>query len=219
MTEPLPVSRAHVFQSILQLVLILLFIFLIVRAVGLEDIQQYVTNAGAWGPLILIVLKASTLIVAPLGGSPRYPIAGALYGFSEGFIYMFIGDTVGTVITFYLSRIFGQPIIKYFVGSNMPAIEKILDHVGTLKGLIQARLFFIAFQEGVSYAAGLTKIAFWPFMGIHMGIGILPSALLVLFGSVLIEESAVGVMLFVHGGALLLAILGALWFYRVIKKT
>lgn len=212
------ISKADAIKQGLQFLLILAIVFFILQYTGLDGIQQKLIRAGMWGPIILILLKALTLIFAPLSGSPLYPIAGLLYGFTESFIYMFIGDTIGSVVTFYLSRIYGKPIVRYFLGSAGNTVEAILEYLGTQKGLIQARLFFFSFPEGVSYAAGLTKINFLRFIIIQMGIAIVPIALMVSLGSILVGQSEEGIILAISAVAIIAAGIGGWWFYTIAKK-
>lgn len=87
-------------------------IYLFARFLGVDELRERIAAAGIWGPLIVILLKASTLVIAPLGGSPLYPIAGAAFGFWRGFIYTFLGDLLGTTIAFYISRVFGRKIVQ-----------------------------------------------------------------------------------------------------------
>lgn len=192
-------------------------VYAFARFLGIDATRERIASAGLWGPFLVIALKASTLVLAPLGGSPLYPIAGALFGFLKGSLYTFIGDLLGASIAFYISRLFGRRIAAYFLTRpGMRAVDAILGYLGTTRGLIQARLIFFAFPEGVTYAAGLTRIPFWKFLAVVVPIGLVPHLLLVAFGEVVAAYIATYPALVFAGfaGATLITAGGGYWFYR-----
>lgn len=196
------------------LILVLLFWFF-----DVEQIRVWVLKAGVWGPLIFIVAKASTLVIAPISGSAIYPMAGAIFGFEKGFLYVFIGDALGSTIAFMLSRYFGRRIVERFLGTgDYKYIDHILHHLNSWRGLIEARIFFAALPEAVAYAAGLSKLPFFKFFIVQMTIAIIPSAILVKFGSLF----AVSENPFLMGAALaagtIAMILGGAFFMLQVRK-
>src|SRR3990167_8172879 len=168
------------YTNIFWIILTIVAVYFFAHYIGIDSVRQRVTAAGVWGLVIVILLKASTLVVAPLGGSPLYPIAGVAFGFWYGFLYTFIGDILGAAIAFFISRWFGRRIVQYFVTRpGMKLLEVILGYLGTTRGLIYARLIFFSFPEGVVYAAGLTTIPFWKFLVLMIPIGIGPHIFMV----------------------------------------
>jgi uncharacterized membrane protein YdjX (TVP38/TMEM64 family) len=150
----------------------------------IDKAREYITLAGIWAPLVLIALKASTIIFAPLSGSPIYPLAGVFFGPVWGSIYVILGDILGGVVSFFLSRILGRKIVdKVLSKKELGFVSKILHTIETPKGFFIARLLFATMPEISSYAAGLTKLKFLPFVIIHTLIGIIPAVLLVGIGS------------------------------------
>lgn len=210
-------GRREALISIIWFGITIAAIYLFARFLGLGEVRERIQEAGIWGPLILILLKASTLVIAPLGGSPLYPIAGAAFGFWYGFVYTLIGDLLGTAIAFFTSRVFGRTVVQYFVTKpGMKVIDVILAYLGTPRGLIHARLVFFSFPEGVTYAAGLTTMPFWKFLALLLPIGIWPAALLVAFGHLFSSYSTAHPFLITLGYLLTLGIMtgGGYWFYR-----
>lgn len=197
-------------------------IYFFARFLGVDEMRERISATGAGGPLVVIFLKASTLVIAPLGGSPLYPIAGAAFGFWNGFIYTFIGDLLGTAIAFYISRVFGRKVVQYFVTKpGMKIIDVILAYLGTPRGLIHARLVFFSFPEGVTYAAGLTAMPFWKFLALLIPIGIGPAALLIAFGHLLSSYLTAHPFLIALGYLLIMSIMagGGYWFYRKAQNN
>lgn len=161
--------------------LILLALF-----VDMETLKAYVLNAGPLAPLVFIILKASTVIIAPLSGAPLYPIVGLLFGFWPGFLYVLIGDFLGYTGAFFLARRFGYPLVRKMISANERGLlARIVDHVGTVKGFLHMCMTCFALPELISYGTGLSKLPYPIFIGILLPLSAIMSATLVLFGSVL----------------------------------
>lgn len=213
-----PKEKRKLLYNLLWIGFVLGAIYVGVLSIGLEDLGMYVERAGIWGPVILILGKIATIVFAPLGGSPLYPIAGALFGPFYGFLYMFIGDALGASIAFWISRRFGRSAVTRFVSRHgMVMVERILMYLGTAKGMLEARIYFIAFPELISYAAGLTHIPFWTFVSIHMLIYAAPIALIVWLGDAIVGLSTLH---FVGAGVAIsiLAGVGAILFYKRAER-
>lgn len=184
---PLPLKK-DVLWNVAFFLLTLGGLVLIVKTWGNDSLQQWVTSAGPWGPIVLVGAKASTIVFAPLSGALIYPLAGALFGFWKGLALSVLGDAIGGAIAFQLSRRFGQRIVERMVGDE-GLLAKILAMMGTVRGFLITRLLLITAQDIVAYAAGLTKLPFLPFIIIHVGVSIVPTVLLTASGSLLLEGS------------------------------
>ena len=84
--------------------------------IDINAFKDVIIGAGVWAPVLYILAKISTVVFAPLSGTVLYVFSVPLFGFWKGVLYSFIGDFIGAVITFYLSRIFGRQVISYFAG-------------------------------------------------------------------------------------------------------
>ena len=169
--------------------------------VGIDDVRASVAHAGVYAPLIIILLKATTLVVVPLGGTPL------------------IGDILGSSIAFYLSRYFGRSILRFFMSSGqVPMVERLMEKMGERKTFIKAKLFFAGFPEIFAYAAGLTAVSFPFFLLVHIGVHAVGAALLVLFGEALVSGNTLA---FIGVGIVsaLLAFSGIWWFHADLKRS
>lgn len=184
---PLPLKKDVLWNAAFFL-LALGGLVLIVKTWGNDSLQQWVTSAGPWGPIVLVGAKASTIVFAPLSGALIYPLAGALFGFWKGLVLCILGDAIGGAIAFQLSRRFGRGIVERMVGDET-LLAKILTLMGTVRGFLITRLLLITAQDIVAYAAGLTKLPFLPFILIHVGVSLVPTALLTASGSLLLGGS------------------------------
>lgn len=177
-------SFAKSLPSFLWFALVLAGIVVVFRYFDAQTISEQIERAGFWAPFALVAAKASTIVIAPLGGAPLYPLAGALFGFWYGYLYLILGDTIGITIAFFLSRTYGRRIVDYFF-ADRALVNRVLRALGTNKGLLIAQISFISFPELVCYAAGLTRIGFLPFILITTAVSIVPRGALVALGTLL----------------------------------
>ncbi len=211
-------ARRDAFKNLAFILITVGVAYGITVSIGIDGLKRLVEQAGIWGPLTIIILKMTTIIVVPLSGGPVYAIAGAAFGFWQGLGITFIGDVLGFSVAFYLSRFFGRKIIDVFVPSTQfPIIEKLLTQGSALKSFLKARLAFGGFPEIFAYAAGLTTVSFPIFIVAQMALHTPFAALLVLFGNALLT----GNPLFFVGSAIVAAVLavaGGWWFKRDLVK-
>lgn len=183
-------SAREIVFKLLALAGVIAALYFFFRVVDIAEIQLHIKEAGVWAPLILIAAKASTIVIAPLTGSPLYPIAGALFGFWQGFFLLIIGDMVGGSIAFWLSRFFGRGLAERLLGSgNEGLMSKALEMMGSVRGFFLARLGFITFPEVPAYAAGLSRIPFIPFLLIYTVVGAFPTAVTTGIGAFLTQDN------------------------------
>lgn len=198
------------------IIVIVLLSFLI----DIESLKVWVIGVGVWAPLAFIFLKILTLVVAPLSGSPLYPLVGLLFGFWPGLLYVALGDFLGFTICFGISRIFGRKIVEKMIGDkDKDLLSKIINHIGTAKGFFQASLALFVSTETLSYGAGLSKLPYLKFILILWPISLVVSMILVFLGSNLVPSNSsfvisVGVPIL---GAFCI-IIGGLLFARSIKE-
>lgn len=225
MTENIDILKPHqptwrdVLKSVVFIGIAIGVAYWVTVSVGIDTVRENVATAGIYGPLIIILLKATTIVVVPLGGTPLYPIAGAIFGFWQGLGITLIGDAIGATIAFYLSRYFGVSILHFFISrQHLPMIEKIVERVSQPKTFWKARLFFAGFPELFAYAAGLTKVSYLTFIFAYLSVHALGAALLVLFGEALVTGN---ILAFVAVGVVstLLAAAGVWWFHADLKQA
>jgi uncharacterized membrane protein YdjX (TVP38/TMEM64 family) len=185
--QKLPSAR-EVLTSIVVLAATIGAAYVVTVTVGVESLRGYVTEAGWYALALIIILKATTIVVAPLGGTVIYPIAGAAYGFLPGLGLTLIGDGLGSTIAFFLSRRFGRSILHFFTAaSQVPTIDAVLAELTDKKRFALARVYFAGFMDLFAYAAGLTRIPYWYFIVVHIAVHAPVAALYVLFGDILVS--------------------------------
>lgn len=186
--------------------LIMALLFIVLATVfGEEEIKSFIERSGIWGPLVLILVKISTIVVAPLSGAPVYPLAGAFFGFFPGMLYVVIADFLGYTIAFWISRIFGQKKVEALVSKNEEGVLKIIvEKISNWKGFVVTCVLFSPVPELVSYGAGLSRISYRLFISILMPISFVITGVLVYIGDfvgfnkeVILSVLLLGVILFI----------------------
>jgi uncharacterized membrane protein YdjX (TVP38/TMEM64 family) len=144
---------------------------------GATKIRDWITSAGVWAPLVFVGLKAATYVIAPLSGTPVKLAGGALFGFWEGAALGLVGDTLGASLNFWIARLFRDKAISRFAGKkSLKQIDELTEHVGGWRALLAARLVLSSLYDFISYAAGLSNLAFRQFFLVTVLAGI-PSSL------------------------------------------
>ncbi|MDQ3446048.1 MAG: TVP38/TMEM64 family protein [Pseudomonadota bacterium] len=155
-----------------------------------ERLRDAIDRLGFWGPVTLIGLMVAAIVMSPIPSGPIALVAGAAYGPLWGTVYVVIGAETGALIAFWIARSLGYESCRLW-----PRACRLLDRLGRRRS--QAWLMAIVFAsrlvpfisfDVVSYAAGLTPLAFWRFALATLA-GVVPiSFLLVHFGEALVAS-------------------------------
>lgn len=211
-------KKEKIIEIVWFVVIVALFVISI-KMLRSGELQSEILKFGIWAPLLVFILKISTLVVAPLGGTPLYVLSGAVFGTIKGFLICFLGDVFGSAICFWLSRRYGVRVLNIFAGGQN--VSKILDTVKIIsntKSFIKARIGFVSMPELLAYAAGMSGLNFWKFTFINALFYIPIDIALVFFGS---EISQISSKYFFILPALvfLLASAGFLMLYKDYQKA
>ena len=208
-------------QKIVEYVWFLIIVFVFVASIQLTkngSLVNQISSFGILAPIIYVLLKISTLVIAPLGGTPLYFIAGSLFGNLNGLILSLLGDALGSVICFILARFYGPKIVKTFIGEKF--FEKVINTVAVLsniKSFIKARISLIAMPELLAYASGFSKINFLTFFLINILFYLPVDFMYVFFGHQIVAISSEHTFLFYSVVAVVT--LSGLWFLYKDKKN
>ena len=142
---------------------ILIIILLIFLGFALKldtvKVRELILLKGILGPVILIIADALSIIISPLTSFPLWLTSLAVFGFWPSLIYIYIGNNIGNITAFLISKYYGRPIVKKLVGiKNIGKVDEFVSLIG-VKPLFLIRLFAGAASDYISYAAGLTNIS------------------------------------------------------------
>lgn len=160
-----------------------LFLVYLTTIIKEESLREFIVDSGAWAPLVFILAKISTVVIAPLSGAFIYPLAGILFGTKTGLLYVVIADFIGYSTAFFISRILGRKKVeKFFEQSEAGTLHKIVSIVGTPKGFFTACFLFFPVPELLAYGGGLSRLPYRYFVSIIMPLSALGSFVLVSLG-------------------------------------
>lgn len=181
-------------------------------------LEQYVARLGILGPLAIIGLLSTAIVLNPIPSAPIALAAGAAYGHFWGTVYVVIGAEIGALIAFTIARLVGYEVLSRWIGKRL-SLGASASQNALMAAVFASRLLpFVSFDL-VSYAAGLTPLRAWRFAVATLA-GIIPASfLLAHFGGEMASENARRVMAAVLAlGAITLApIVGKLLWDRYRK--
>ncbi len=127
------------------------------------SLRLWIAQWGYWGPIVVIGLMATAVVINPIPSAPIALAAGAAFGHTWGTLYVVAGATLGAVIAFTIARRLGYEQMQRLFGERLQLGW--LGSQSALMGMVfLSRLIpFISFDL-VSYGAGLTGIKTWRFV-------------------------------------------------------
>lgn len=131
-----------------------------------EDARAYVEGFGVWAPVAIIVLQALQVVAAPIPGQVLGVVAGYLFGPWLGTLYNVLGVTIGTTLTFWLSRRFGRDYVESIVAPELLATFDSVDERSVLGTLLLAFLVPGLPDDVLCFVGGVTKVRLWKLVAV-----------------------------------------------------
>lgn len=205
--------------GILILVFAILFMLLIAYFVGRpmvrlvknpDEFREWVDSHGFWGDLAFVGMMVLQVVIAIIPGEPFEIGAGYAFGFWEGTLLCIAAIAIGSAIIYWMTHWLGTRFALLFFSQ-----EK-LDSLSFLNNekKVETLVFLLMFLPGtpkdlLSYAAGLTKIPFWHWIGI-VCVARLPSLVTSTIGGNALGVQDYVFSIVVFGATLLLSAAGML---------
>lgn len=150
--------------------------FKILSQADVQALKAYFLSFGPWAPVTSALLMVFQSVIAPL---PAFVITftnGLLFGAWWGTLLSWSSAMAGAALCFYLSRVFGRPLVEKLAGAhNLDLVDKFFEKYGKHAIIIARLLPFVPFDP-ISYGAGLTGMSFRGFF-LATGIGQLPATI------------------------------------------
>lgn len=145
-----------------------------------ERLRGAVASLSWFGILAVVALIAIAIVMSPVPSGPIAMVAGSVYGPLWGGIYTVIGSVLGASIAFGLARYLGYDVVCRWLKDRFSYLTQKRSQTRLMMIVFFSRLIpFISF-DAVSYAAGLTPLAFWRFMVATLA-GVIPISFLLTF--------------------------------------
>lgn len=158
-------SRTAFVCNVVTFIFILLFFLLNVFGLfdslkDLEKIKTLIRGWGAYGYIAYVFLQLLQVIILPAPGFIFYLAGTAIYGPWIAFFVSYASVVLGSVIAFYIGRLFGKPVVYWCVGKD--ATDKYIDLLGNKGNVLFALMQLLPFfpDDILCMVAGLTKMSF-----------------------------------------------------------
>jgi uncharacterized membrane protein YdjX (TVP38/TMEM64 family) len=214
-----PFAKIFERTDVISLVVMIVVLVALGIFVDVDTIKGWVFDAGAWAPVVFVITKVLTIVIAPISGSPLYPLAGLLFGFWPGIIFISLGDFLGYSISFYISRRFGRPVVLRLLSDKEEGVlPKIIEYAGTTRGMLHLCFTFFSMTDVIAYGAGLGPIRYAKFILILWPFSLVGSSILVVLGATVgIEGGSLALLALVPLFSLTAGGLGFFFFVRRVK--
>ena len=148
----------------------LAILFIVIRFSGVytvltpQNIRDYILGFGILAPAIFILLYfIRTFFLFP--ASVLSVASGLAFGPFWGTVYTISGATISASTAFILSKLYGRDIMDKICKSCGSAVDGMDKQIGD-KGFLLVfflRIVPIFPYDGINFAAGFSKIKFWPY--------------------------------------------------------
>jgi len=123
-----------------------------------QQLQRFVDQLGWLGPVALILLNATQIIVAPIPGYIIQAAAGYLYGPLWGGVWAALGLFLGAMTAMKLARLYGRPLVQRLVSAGRLAQWEGVTHSDS--PLLWSVLLVGPTGDLPYHLAGLSRVSF-----------------------------------------------------------
>ncbi|MDP9315725.1 MAG: TVP38/TMEM64 family protein [Chloroflexota bacterium] len=149
----------------------------LLTAGDIGGVRDFILSFGAWAPIVSALLMILQALAAPL---PAFVIGfanGLAFGAFWGGMLSLVSATAAAALSFGLARALGRTAVQGLVGkAGLESADRWFARHGVYAVLV-ARLVPLVSFDVISYAAGLTKMGFWGFLGATV-LGMAPATFL-----------------------------------------
>jgi uncharacterized membrane protein YdjX (TVP38/TMEM64 family) len=166
--------------------------FDLLSGTNVVQIKEYWLGFGSWAPIISALLMILQALALPVPSFLLTVANGLLFGAFWGAALSWSSAMLAAVICYYISRLFGRPVVERLVGErSLKFADRFFERYGRQAVLIARLIPGISFDV-VSYAAGLSSTGLWSF-AVSTGIGQLPATIVYSYlGETVPEAATVG---------------------------
>ncbi|MFD1486288.1 TVP38/TMEM64 family protein [Lacticaseibacillus baoqingensis] len=117
------IKMLHAAQALMVLLLVISAVILVHSGnlATISQLQGLVQSAGVWAPLAFIGLQIIQVTLPIVPGGLSTVAAVAIFGPVWGFVYNYIGISLGSVAAFLLVRHFGKPLVAAVISPKRVA--------------------------------------------------------------------------------------------------
>ena len=154
--------------TVIVTILLVAFIIYALKMNLLNDsdlLLKRIKSYGLIAPLIFLLIQIVQVVFPVIPGGASCLVGVLAFGPIEGFIYNYVGLTLGSIVSFFLSRNFGLSLIN-----NLFQKETVDKYLGYLRTKKFEKIYFLGiFLPGapddlLCYIAGISGLTFLRFL-------------------------------------------------------
>ena len=151
---------------------------------NIDRLREFIVSFGFWAPLISAFLMVVQSVVLFLPAFPIFVVNALSFGVFWGMLLSWSSAVLGSLLCFTIAKNLGRPVVQRLVNRvHLQAADAALRRYEKYIILVFGLLPVISFDV-ISYASGLTLLAFWEFLPL-VCLAQIPSTL---FYSVLVHK-------------------------------
>lgn len=126
---------------------------------SVEALRKYVESYGKNAVLIFIVLQFLQVVVLPIPAVITVAAGVLLFGAFKSAVYSCIGIIVGSLVAFFIGKVFGYKVAKWLVGKEN--LDKWLNVIKGKDKIILTFMFLFPFfpDDVLCFVAGITTMS------------------------------------------------------------
>ena len=129
------------------------------------DIIKFIKKCGTFASMVFVILQIIQVIFPIIPGGISCLVGVILFGPIKGFLYNYIGLSIGSIMVFSLSKKYGISLIKkIFSEKILKKYEKYLNNDNYYKWFLWGMLLPGAPDDLMCYLCGLTNITYKKFV-------------------------------------------------------
>ena len=124
-----------------------------------EGLQAYLEKAGAWMPILYVVLQYLQVILLPIPSVVSTVAGIALFGPFKTLLFSFIGIFFGSITAFFIGRKLGHKAVAWIVGKE--TLDKWQNKLKGKDNLILTLMFLLPLfpDDVLCFIAGLSSMS------------------------------------------------------------
>ena len=128
--------------------------------VSAESLEAFLGKFGLWAPVCFVLIQCIQVVIPILPGAIGCLGGVLIFGPVWGFVYNYVGISMGSILAFVLSKRYGKSFVQHMIGEkNYKKYIGWLDKGTAFDKAFAAAIFFpVAPDDLLCYIAGLTKM-------------------------------------------------------------
>ena len=137
----------------------------VLRSGDTGALRDYILSYGAWAPVVSAALMVLQALAAFLPSFLLGLANGLAFGAFWGGMLSLVSAALAAAISFGIARAVGRTPVEALAGrESLGAADRWFERHGAYAVLVARLIPFVSF-DAISYAAGLTRMGFWRFLG------------------------------------------------------